>query len=117
MQKLSHEVGYHTKLQWFNSTVTNGKFTEGHDARMAKKRTNDRFLPKIMAYLQYLYTLSTSPQCLDLDSRRSGPRPKRDFWVTRPRFRKTCLETSTSAADQSITILKSFLMLNVVRQS
>ena len=33
---------------------------------------------------------------LDLDLRHSGPRPRRDFGVTGPRLRKTCLETSRS---------------------
>ena len=37
-------------------------------------------------------------QCLDLDLRYKGPRPrpKRDFKVARLRLQKTCLDTSTS---------------------
>ena len=59
------------------------------------ERKNNLFLPKIMTYLQHLRVLVTSLQCLKLDLRRSNPRPRprRDFGVTKPRLRKTCLET------------------------
>ena len=35
-----------SRLPWFNSTVTDGKFKEGHDAQMAKKRYNQPIFTK-----------------------------------------------------------------------
>ena len=34
------------KIAWFNSTVTNGEFKEGHDARWLIQRINNLFLLK-----------------------------------------------------------------------
>ena len=69
----------------FVSTVTNEKLKEGYDARMARKNVQITNFYQILQHIYKPVSFAHIAAISDLESRCSGPRPKLDFGVTRPR--------------------------------
>ena len=74
-----------------------------------KNVATNLFLLEMLTSLEH--NLFTLLQCLDLDLRHSGPRPRRDFGVTRPRpgrdFKKLVLRQNSICPPLLITVSKT----------